>query len=706
MNYYAWGALSDGLICLFCSATVYLKNPRGTKNWAFQPFVLSGAVWCFFYVAWQTSTSPEQALFYIRLSMIGAVFLPVTNLHYILKVLDLETPARQKFKYILFFIALLTVSFAPTPYFIPRVEPKLDFPFWPVPGPMMHSHFIILMFPSLYTLYLIWQKKEHSSPLNRNKLKWLFIAHLIGYTGGVTNNFLWYDIPVRPYLSPLAAITPMMMTSLFFRLAVVDFNYLIRKAVLYFLSLAGTVSLIAIAAQPFKNRIPLEGLIAFAALLGIFIYPMVKKWIEFLMLLIRKRGGLNSNSIDQKREKIKESTYTYRDLAQNLVDLARTTFPIDVAAVYFYDITRREFILSAQKGMKNPMVKNLLFNRQGLAISPADPLIQLLEKKNELLNMEALLNEDDKPETQPLVESMQRLESELCAPFVIGGKLRGFFALGRKTDNALFDEDELETFKSFSQMGLEIMRYITSMETELNHTALYSHDMNHDIRSIMQTIQFLHSPMAKTAPPERLESLLSGAERVAENLFQSFQTNRDRSVLIMKIIRGDYEKKEVNISRILKNSTEKFSLQAEKSGVAYLVNIETMSRPVLGNEEDLTRVIDNLISNAFRYVPESGAHLAVTGRTTDKGYEITVKDNGDGIDPENLENIWKVGWQAKDVKKGAAGLGLAIVKQIIQVHNGTIIADSKGKETGTVFQLTLPFDETNPLAKDSLRQAE
>ena len=106
---------------------------------------------------------------------------------------------------------------------------------------------------------------------------------------------------------------------------------------------------------------------------------------------------------------------------------------------------------------------------------------------------------------------------------------------------------------------------------------------------------------------------------------------------------------------------------------------------------DLTRGIDNLIANAFRYLPASGGRMDITGRAIQSGYEIRIKDNGEGIEPENLENIWKLGWQAKDAKRGAAGLGLAIVKQIIQAHEGTIQASSQGKGTGTEFKILLPF---------------
>jgi signal transduction histidine kinase len=694
LNYYAVSGLFNGFSCLFAATLVIWKNPHGTKNRAFLPFALTTAAWGFFYAAWQMSATYQEALFFIRLTVAGAALIPVANFHALLKILDEETPLRNRFKQILTVISLAAICFAPSQYLIPRVEQKMDFPFWPVPGPVYHLLALNLFIPSLWSLYLIREKGSKASALTRNKMKWILIGHLVGYTGGISNNFLFYNLPIKPYLNILACVGVYVISAVFFRVAVVDIDYFLKRLAVHFLAFVATVGAVWGLIFIFAAKLPLLALVATGALLALLFYPFVSRLVDESVRRLTKGVGFSEKAIRTQQEKIKESSFTYQDLAKNLVNLTTATFPVEMAAVYFFDPARKVFTLSIQKGMKNPLVKDLLFNRSSLAIPPDDPLIGYSEKRGDLINRESLLNETDDPQIPPIVDSMNRLESEILAPLTLSGKARGLYVIGHKQGNRLFDEEEIATLRTFAQMGNEIMRYIVSMETELNHMALYSHDMNHDIRSLLQTLQFLGSPMAENANKERTKGLIHNAERVAENLYESFQTNRDRSVLIMKILRGEYEKAPVDLANIVTVSAGKFTLQAEKANVDYVVDVKPANKTMNGNEMDLTRIIDNLISNALRYLPPSGGKLEIAGHPDGAGYEISVKDNGEGIEPENLDSIWKLGWQAKDAKRGAAGLGLAIVKQIVQVHNGTIRAESQGKGSGTRFIVKLPYTET------------
>ena len=172
----------------------------------------------------------------------------------------------------------------------------------------------------------------------------------------------------------------------------------------------------------------------------------------------------------------------------------------------------------------------------------------------------------------------------------------------------------MEAIYGFARMGEEVMRYIMGMETELQHTALYSHDMNNDTKSLVQTLQFFQSPLMKNQPFERINMLLKQAEDVAVRLNQTFQLNRDRSSLIMKSIRGEYEKIPIDITSLIKTTHGKFLLLAQKQKVNLIVEIPQKSYVINGNPNDLIRVMDNLIANALRYVP-------VDGRITFKGQE-------------------------------------------------------------------------------------
>jgi signal transduction histidine kinase len=678
MTYFVFAALFTLSLAVLSGLFVFWKNPRGLKNIVFVPFAGSLALWSFFYILWLLSATGPEALHYIRIAVACAAFVPVTNFHAVLKILDIETPLRRRFVKIFYFLSALIVLTAPTRYFITGVVPRAGFPYWPLPGPIFNLHVINLSIVPVWLTYLLWKEKEKASPLQKNKFKWLLYGHVIAYIGGGSNNLLWYNIPIKPYLTILTPIAMIMTAAIYYRPAAIDFNYLVRRAFLYGAQMALSSLIPLLCLLPLVHRLPLGVLIGFAGLLALIVNPIVSKIFK-PSLQFEKVG----------RDKIKESTFTYQDLAQNIVDLTLSTVSVESAGIYFFDLTKGDYYLCAQKGMKNKLAGNLRYNRSGLSLMPDDPLIERLNATRAVVHREIILN-DLREHDQPVIASMDRMEAEIAEPFIFGGKLRGILVVGAKRNAGLFNDEELDLIESYAQMGTEVMRTIMAMETELNQTTLYSHDINHDIRSITQTLQFLRSPMAKTLAEPKLQALLEQGENVAERLYEWFQANRDRSSMIMRAIRGEYERTPINLPKVLKLSTGKFVLQAESAHVNYVVDVPPSDHTVMGNEVDVTRVFDNLISNALRHLPPSEGRIEVTGRPEGNFYVVSVRDNGEGIDPADLAQIWQLGWQGKDSKKGSAGFGLAIVRQIVQIHGGTIQAKSQGKGTGTEFLVSLP----------------
>jgi len=235
-----------------------------------------------------------------------------------------------------------------------------------------------------------------------------------------------------------------------------------------------------------------QALVVFSASLftGLLLFISTRKiWRRFFGV---SRTG-STEKIEEEKNAFRESTFTYEDLAQNLVQSLFSILPIQMAAVYMEDLLKNDFPLRAQIGMKNPLTADLKYNRSGLAIAATNPLMRHFHSNNIPLNMEEIQNdlEMDKTAWTPMVETLKRLEAEICIPLTFGGRVRGLLVMGQKKNHTLFNQDDFDSIDTFVQLGTDIMRFIYGMETELNHTALYSHDMNHNIRALMQAIQFL-----------------------------------------------------------------------------------------------------------------------------------------------------------------------------------------------------------------------
>ncbi|BCB06077.1 cell wall metabolism sensor histidine kinase WalK [Bacillus sp. KH172YL63] len=113
------------------------------------------------------------------------------------------------------------------------------------------------------------------------------------------------------------------------------------------------------------------------------------------------------------------------------------------------------------------------------------------------------------------------------------------------------------------------------------------------------------------------------------------------------------------------------------------------------DQDKITQVLDNIISNALKYSPEGGT-ITFKVKEKDGFIEISVSDQGLGIPKDNLEKIFERFYRvdkARTRQMGGTGLGLAIAKEMISAHGGDVWAKSKeGKGTTIVF--TLPYDST------------
>jgi CheY-like chemotaxis protein len=102
-------------------------------------------------------------------------------------------------------------------------------------------------------------------------------------------------------------------------------------------------------------------------------------------------------------------------------------------------------------------------------------------------------------------------------------------------------------------------------------------------------------------------------------------------------------------------------------------------------------VIWNLLSNAVKFTPPGGKIAVQLGR--ENGYLLTVTDNGLGIDPAMLPQMFQPFRQidaSPTREQGGLGLGLAIVRQLVELHGGTVSARSQGVGTGATFEVRLP----------------
>lgn len=134
-------------------------------------------------------------------------------------------------------------------------------------------------------------------------------------------------------------------------------------------------------------------------------------------------------------------------------------------------------------------------------------------------------------------------------------------------------------------------------------------------------------------------------------------------------------------------------LTADAKAIKLEFVLEANIGSILGDPDRLQQVIWNLLSNAIKFTPEGGRVEVRLEQSL--GYvQITVADTGAGINPDFLPYIFDRFRQGDNTSKRShtgLGLGLAIVRHLVELHGGTIRAESRGEGQGTTFTMQFPL---------------
>ncbi|MGE5362304.1 MAG: ATP-binding protein [Bacteroidales bacterium] len=148
----------------------------------------------------------------------------------------------------------------------------------------------------------------------------------------------------------------------------------------------------------------------------------------------------------------------------------------------------------------------------------------------------------------------------------------------------------------------------------------------------------------------------------------------------------------VDIRHIVQLAVETARITADAKGVTLEADIPDAPLVVQGDADRLQQVTWNLLSNALKFTPKGGRVRVRVGQD-ERGALVAVEDNGAGIEPAFLPHVFDRFRQADSSntrEHGGLGLGLAIVKHLVELHGGTVKAESAGNNRGATFVISLP----------------
>ncbi len=218
--------------------------------------------------------------------------------------------------------------------------------------------------------------------------------------------------------------------------------------------------------------------------------------------------------------------------------------------------------------------------------------------------------------------------------------------------------------------------------------ATVSHELRTPLNAILGWVQLLRTG---ELDPETNERALETIERNAKAQTQIIEDILDVSRIVSGKIR--LEMLPVELAPVVNAALDAFRLAAEARQITLVLNCQEEPAQVLGDAQRLQQVVWNLLSNAIKFTPQGGRveiGLARIGRSA----EVRVTDTGKGIAPEFLPYVFDRFRQADGSNTrphGGLGLGLAIVRHLVELHGGSVMAQSDGDGTGATFRVRIPL---------------
>ena len=231
--------------------------------------------------------------------------------------------------------------------------------------------------------------------------------------------------------------------------------------------------------------------------------------------------------------------------------------------------------------------------------------------------------------------------------------------------------------------------------------ATLSHELRTPLNAIVGWAQFL---LRDASDGEKLHKGLEVIDRNAKLQAQMVDDLLDMSRIMSGKLRLDIT--DVDLGDLVNNVVASVQPAADAKGITVTASRAPMG-PIQGDGSRLQQVLWNLLMNAIKFTPRQGnVHLRLG--SADNAAEIVVSDNGKGMKAEFVPYVFERFRQEDSSttrKFSGLGLGLAITRQLVEMHGGSIEAESPGEGLGSTFIVRLPLPTTRPAAASTKRDS-
>ncbi|MEO6992613.1 MAG: ATP-binding protein [Lacunisphaera sp.] len=685
MNFLAAGILAFAVV---------VRGRKDSINVSFGVFALMIGCWSASYSLWQISADAARALFFCRLLMVFAYFVPVSFLRFVAKLCGEDRAWMVRIGYVISG-GFVLLNF--TPLMVARVETMRSFEFWPVAGRLYWLYLVFFGVVTLHAAWLLLKNLRTATGGRATQLRSIFIASLIGFGGGATNFPLWYGVAVPPIGNPLVFLYLLIMAHAAsrYQLPLVTYDFIhaavyigfsVTLAVAYVFGLTLTAPLFDYELTP-ERMLTHFMLCVVVALFFVWAVPRLSRGVNRLLAqtFLRRRNTqqLQLKALGQRIVTLGSE----QEIFENSVREITRAFSLEAAAVYARTEFEPDYQLRAAQGW--PQAEP--------ALAVGSVLVRVLQ-----LRMEPVLLDGSEGEMPPdaLVELdtlRRKMPFEAFFPIASDDFLSGVLVLGHREESERYTEAELALLESTClQIAVNLrarqLERRASQTEKLISLGTLAAGLAHELRNPLVSIQTFAALLKERGTDLDFQQEFSAVVQrdvnriasIVENVASFAESNRVQMT-------------PVSLSEVLHAAAELARPELLRAKVE-LVLPAVESPRVTANYSQLLQVFLNLVQNAAQAMDgRTGNRLAiefdVQEGTQDPLLCVSLTDNGPGIEPALLPHIFDPFTTTKSTGerrgKHGMGLGLAIVKRIVQHHHGEIQVSSVVGQ-GTTFRVYLP----------------
>ncbi len=263
----------------------------------------------------------------------------------------------------------------------------------------------------------------------------------------------------------------------------------------------------------------------------------------------------------------------------------------------------------------------------------------------------------------------------------------------KKAEEKLYLEQENKRLIDMLKHNNEELDRLNGMKSKFMSMA--SHDLSNSLMTLQISFEMLAATISPNADQKKkmdfINTSISQISRLIGDLVDWASIEQGKFRL---------EKNYFEMDKMVEELIAGPKARAQQKNIDIAAEVSPGLKMVCADKRRIGQVLMNLLENGIRHTQRGGRIVVHVGPLEDSVC-VSVKDTGEGIDPEVLPKLFQSFYQPAGGKAphGRLGLGLSISKEIVQSHEGKIIVESEGVGKGSTFKFTIPFAKEPPPAE-------